>query len=125
MNNYKTLKVWQISRELTNEVYLITKKFPSEEKWKLLSQLRRSSISIISNIAEGCGRQTNRDFIRFLIISKGSSFELESQIIISKDLGYLTDNEEEKILSLIQKVQNMLHGLILSLENEERGNSKS
>jgi four helix bundle protein len=125
MNNYKTLKVWQISRELTNEVYLITKKFPSEEKWNLLSQLRRSSISIISNIAEGCGRQTNRDFIRFLIISKGSSFELESQIIISKDLGYLTDNEEEKILSLIQKVQNMLHGLILSLENEERGNSKS
>lgn len=117
MNNYKTLKVWQLSRELTKDVYVITKKFPSEEKWNLIDQIRRCSVSVLSNIAEGCGRETDREFRRFLIISKGSSFELESQIIISKDLGYIDDQAEKEIIDKIRGIQNMLHRLIKSLDS--------
>jgi four helix bundle protein len=117
MNNYKTLKVWQLSRELTKDVYVITKKFPTDEKWNLINQLRRCSVSVLSNIAEGCGRETNREFRRFLVISKASSFELESQIIISKDLGYINDQVEKEILDKIRGIQNMLHGLIKSLDS--------
>ena len=84
MHNFKELKIWQKSRVLTKKIYLLIKDYPEEEKFGLVSQIRRSAISIPSNIAEGSGRNSDRDFRRFLNIALSSAFELETQIIICK-----------------------------------------
>ena len=86
MHNYKELKVWQKSMDLTVKVYQLTSMFPDSEKYNLTSQARRSSVSIPSNIAEGAGRHTKADFSRFLDIAYGSSSELDTQLILSHDL---------------------------------------
>jgi len=89
LKNYKELKVWQQSYTLCLEVYRLTKEFPKEELYGLTSQARRSAISIPSNIAEGYGRRTKPDYIRSLYIAYGSVCELETQILMSRDLGYI------------------------------------
>lgn len=101
MHNYKELKIWQKSRILVKDVYQLTNSFPKEESYGLTSQIRRAVISIPANIAEGAGRGTNKDFSHFLDISMGSLFELESLLILSIDLSYLTNN---KILSLVDQI---------------------
>jgi four helix bundle protein len=98
MHNFKNLKIWQKSRELVKEVFLLTRDFPAEEKFGLTSQILRSAYSIPSNIAEGSGRNSNREFSRFLDIALGSAFELETQLILASDIHYLS---EEK-LQLLQ-----------------------
>ena len=89
MNYFKELKVWQKAIELVTETYLKTQNFPKEEIYGLTSQIRRCAVSIPSNIAEGCGRKTNKDFSNFLGISLGSSFEFETQLIICKNLNFI------------------------------------
>ena len=89
LKNYKELKVWQKSYELCLEIYRITAKFPKEERYGLTSQIRRSVVSIPSNIAEGYGRKTTMDYIRMLYISYGSVCELETQIPLAGDLGLI------------------------------------
>ena len=89
MHNLKELKIWQESMSLTKMVYSMTKNFPDHEKFGLTSQINRSAISIPSNIAEGVGRNTDNELIRFLNISIGSLFELDTQIILAKEFGYL------------------------------------
>jgi len=111
MHNFKKLSVWQKSIELTKEIYLLTNKFPEEELYGLTSQIRRSSISIPSNIAEGAGRNTGNDFIRFLDIANGSAFELETQIILAFNLKYITKNDMTSILNKIEEIQKMIYGL--------------
>jgi four helix bundle protein len=90
MHNFKELKVWKESMELARKIYKVTKLFPNEEKFGMTSQLRRCSVSIPSNIAEGCGRNSNKEFGHFLNISIGSSYELETQILLATDFEYLT-----------------------------------
>ncbi|MFB6341098.1 four helix bundle protein [Saccharicrinis sp. FJH62] len=112
------MKIWQRSKELSVEIYLLTKNFPSNEQFGLISQTQRAAISIPSNIAEGSSRNTKKDFLRFLNIAKGSSFELETQLIIASDLGYINTEVSLDIVSKIQELQNMFHGFIQMLENK-------
>jgi four helix bundle protein len=86
MHNYKELKISKKGRELTRQIYLVSEKFPESEKFGLCSQIRRSAVSLVSNIAEGAGRRTDREFIRFLDIAFGSAYELETQLIIAHDI---------------------------------------
>ena len=112
MHDFKKMKVWQKARELTKKVYLMSEKYPYKEVFGLTSLIRRTAISVISNIAEGSGRNTDGEFSNFLGIAYGSSCELEAQVIISSDLGYITISEAELIHEEINEVQKMLHTLI-------------
>lgn len=118
MHNFKDLNVWKKSIQLVKEVYIITKNYPSEEKFGLTSQIRRSAISIPSNIAEGCGRKTQKDFCNFLYIAQGSSFEFETQLILSLNLGFIGDELFESVVVKLNEIQKMLNGLINSIENK-------
>jgi len=116
MKDYKKLKVWGKGIELVTKIYKLTATFPASEQYGLTSQIRRCAVSIPSNIAEGSGRQSEGDFNHFLNISKGSSNELETQLIISNRLGYLSDDELASCLSDIEEIQKMLTGLQRSLK---------
>lgn len=112
MNKYKELKVWQKSIELTKEVYRLTSTFPSKEQYGLISQMNRSSVSVPSNIAEGAGRNSKGEFKQFLGVAAGSLFELETQLIISKELGFINDvSKYEFMLSEINSLSNMIFKL--------------
>ena len=113
MNYVKELKVWQKAIELVTETYLKTQLFPKEEIYGLTSQIRRCAVSIPSNIAEGFGRKTDKDFSNFLSISLGSAFEFETQLIICKNLGYILETDFKTLESEIQHIQNM----IIKLQN--------
>jgi four helix bundle protein len=116
MKDFKNLKVWQKGIKLVVDVYKTSKKFPQEELYGLTSQMRRSAISVPSNIAEGCGRNSDKDFNRFLEISLGSSFELETQIIIAHELEFLTKEEFFDLSDKVQEEQKMITGLQKSLK---------
>jgi len=115
MHRYKELKVWQKAIELTLKVYKITKELPKEEKFALANQLNRCAVSIPSNIAEGAGRNSNKDFNNFLGIALGSSFELETQLYIIHQLGYVNDDDYDPIKLELEHIQNMLIKLKESL----------
>lgn len=115
MHNFKNLKIWQKSRELVKEVFLLTRDFPAEEKFGLTSQILRSAYSIPSNIAEGSGRNSNREFSRFLDISLGSAFELETQLILATDIHYLSEKKLQHIQSLLQEIQKMIYSFKIKL----------
>ncbi len=117
IHNFKELKVWQKARILVKKIYDITRKFPDEEKFVLVSQMRRAAISITSNIAEGSGKSSNKDFCRFLEISSSSTYELESQCILSFDIGYIFNNELDLISNDLMEIQKMLYGLKSSLQD--------
>lgn len=116
MHDYKKLNVWKESLELITEIYKTTSKFPSTEKFGLISQINRCSISIASNIAEGAGRNTDGEFRQFLGTAKGSSYELETQLIVSNNLGYITSEELNTLIEKLEYVQKMIHNLIRSLK---------
>lgn len=118
LKSYKELKVWQKSYELCLDIYRITTKFPKAEQYGLTSQIRRSSISIPSNIAEGYGRKTSKDYIRMLYISYGSVCELETQILLAGDLGLIDDGELDSIKNSVAETERMLKALIKSLESK-------
>ena len=116
MENFKRLAVWKRSLKLATNIYRLTSDFPKQENYGLTSQIRRSAVSISSNIAEGAGRNSDQDFARFLSISYGSACELETQILISKDLGYLHDEMLIGILKELDEIQKM----IFVLESKKR-----
>ncbi|WP_187647944.1 four helix bundle protein [Nitrosophilus labii] len=118
MNDYKDLKVWQNSISLVEKIYQLIKSFPNSEIYVLSDQIRRSAISIPSNIAEGASRNTKKEFIQFLYIALGSASELETQIIIAKKIGYI-NNIENYILE-ITKLRKMLNSLISSLKGKTK-----
>jgi len=118
LKNYKELNVWQKSYELCLRIYRITAKFPKEERYGLTSQIRRSVVSIPSNIAEGYGRKTTVDYIRMLYISYGSVCELETQILLAGDLDFIEKSELVTVKRDIAEVERMLKALIKSLENK-------
>jgi len=107
MHNLKELKIWHKAIDLTVEVYKATASFPSEEKFGLISQSRRSAVSIPSNIAEGAGRNSNKEFVNFLGIANGSSYELQTQLVISNKLGLLNNDLLDNLLKQIDEVQKM------------------
>jgi four helix bundle protein len=107
------LRVWQISMELVEDVYRVTSTFPDIEKFALTSQINRCAVSIPSNIAEGKGRNSGREFKQFLYIARGSLFELRTQLILAQRLGYL--GKDENLKMKIAEVQSMLNGLINKL----------
>ena len=118
LRNYKDLKVWQRSYELCLEIYRVTKGFPKEERYGLTSQIRRAAASVPSNIAEGYGRKTTPEYIKFLYVAYGSNCELETQILLSGDLGYIETDKLKKLQNEIGEVERMLKALIKSLENK-------
>lgn len=119
MQNYKDLRVWSKSHELTLEIYKATKDFPKDELYSLTNQIRRASSSIPANIAEGCGKVTSNDFAKYLNISLGSANETEYFILLSKDLGYLSLEEFETLNKLINEVKAMLILLIQKVRSNQ------
>jgi len=111
------LDVWKSGMEMAKKVYEITEKFPKKEIFGLTSQMRRCAVSIPSNIAEGAGRGSDADFSRFLIIARGSLCELETQYLLSKQLGFIPDSAD--MLLEIQQLMQMLAGLIRHLKNRD------
>lgn len=113
--NYKNLVVWQKSIRLVKILYQLTAKFPGEEKFGLISQIRRAAVSIPSNIAEGQARRTTADYIRFVSIAEGSLAEVETQLIIAIDLGFCAESDAKEIFGLLTEVRKMLNALRRSL----------
>ncbi len=111
MHFFKDLEVWKLSMELIIDIYKTTDTFPAKEQFGLTSQINRSTVSIAANIAEGCGRNTTNDFNRFLDMSLGSSFELETLIIASQNIGYLSEEKSPSIINKIHSIQKMLYAL--------------
>jgi four helix bundle protein len=115
IKSFKDLRIWQKGIEIVSDTYILTKKFPKEELFSLTSQLRRSAISIPSNIAEGFKRFHNKEYKQFLFIALGSCAELETQIIIAKELKYINKNEETKLVEKLDHVCRMTSSLIKKL----------
>ncbi|WP_423129419.1 four helix bundle protein [Gaoshiqia sp. Z1-71] len=109
------MKIWQSSRLLVKEVFLLTKGFSVEERFGLVSQILRSAYSIPSNIAEGSGRSTNKEFARFLDIALGSAFELETQLILATDIEYISEDKLQEIQNLLQEIQKMIYSFKMNL----------
>lgn len=118
MHNFKELKIWQNSKDLVIDIYKRTENFPKEEIFSLTNQIRRSAISIPSNIAEGCGRNSDKDLIRFLDIANGSSFELETQLIIAHELDFLDKENFEYLDEKLSEIQKMNYGFRNNLVNK-------
>ncbi len=112
MKDFKTLKVWQKSHDLTVSLYRATTVFPKEEIYALTSQVRRAAASIAANIAEGCGRQGDADFARFLQIAMGSASELQYHLLLAHDLEFLSSSEFTKFESETVEIKQMLATLI-------------
>lgn len=118
MHIFKELKVWQKTRVMVKEVYVISSKFPDTERYNLVAQMRSCSVSVMSNIAEGAGRGSDADFARFLDMALGSAYELESQLIVSSDLNYFAQEVFDEIVVKVSEVQKMLIGLINRFRNK-------
>ena len=108
MHQFKELVIWKRSRLFCSSIYEVTARFPSDEKFGLTNQLRRASVSIPSDIAEGSSRNSNKDFSRFLEIAIGSAYEIETQILIPSDLGFITTEEATKLVTEISEIIKMI-----------------
>ena len=108
MRDFKKLKIWQRSHQLALDVYKATEKFPKSEQYGLMSQMRRSAVSIPSNIAEGCGKEGQAEFARYLRIAMGSASELEYQLILSHDLRYLPGESFHTLEDEVTQLKKML-----------------
>ena len=118
MHNYKELNVWKKAVELSVAVYALCSKFSKEEKYGLKSQMQRCSVSIPSNIAEGAGRNSKKDFTPFLAIATGSSYELETQLLIAENIGITNDEKIKAINSLLIEIMKMIYVLSKSLDSK-------
>ena len=115
MHNYKELKVWKKAVELSTAIYSLCSEFPADEKYGLKSQMQRCSVSIASNIAEGAGRNSDKEFKHFLSIAHGSCYELETQLLISRNIGLIDDNRDSNIQQLLTEIMKMSYVLSKSL----------
>lgn len=116
--NFENLEVWQKSLTLSKVIYEVTKQFPEEEKFGITNQMRRSVISIISNIAEGSMRGSDKDFARFISIAMGSASELKAQAILPRELGFVKENIANDIIEETNSVARMLYGLKKRLKDD-------
>jgi len=115
IKEFKDLRIWQKGIEIVSDIYITTKKFPKEELYSLTSQIRRSAISIPSNIAEGFRRYHNKEYKQFLYIALGSCAELETQITIAKNLKYITEDKEIELIEKLDHLCRMTSNLIKKL----------
>lgn len=118
MHNFKELKIWSKSRVLVKKIYELTEKFPASEKFGSISQMRRAAVSVVSNIAEGSGKDSNKEFYRFLEIAYSLAFELETQIILAEDLNFSKNDESVEILDNVQEIQKMIYGFAKTISNK-------
>jgi four helix bundle protein len=117
VQEFKKLKIWQKAMEVTVDIYKITADYPKAELYGLISQMRRCSVSIVSNIAEGAGRDNPKEFIQFLGYSQASSTELETQLIVSSQVGILDESIQHSIVTKLIEIQKMNRALQTSIEN--------
>ncbi len=120
IQSFRDLLIWQKGIMLVSDVYSISRLFPNEERYGLTSQIRRSAVSIPSNIAEGYGRNTTQDYIRFLRMSLGSLYEMQTQLEIAKIQGYFGDDAEHKIIIIAKDLEKMLISIIRKVEQSKK-----
>lgn len=122
-HHFHHLQVWQKAKNLSVGIYRITRRFPIVERFGMVSQMQRASVSIASNIAEGAGRKSRGDFVNFLYYALGSAFELETQLIICFEVGLITQEEHKSLIATIHDIQPMIHSLInrMRLEDGQQG----
>jgi four helix bundle protein len=118
MGDYRKLRVWQQARALTNRSYRVTASFPRQEQFGLTAQIRRAAVSVMANIAEGCGRNRDGELLRFLTIARGSVTELDCHLIIAQDQGYLEEKIMPGLQLQVERIQRMLTLLIRRLGNK-------
>ena len=118
MRDFKALKVWQSSQDLTVQIYKITQTFPRDEQFGVTSQIRRASVSISSNIAEGCGRVSQAEFARFLEIAFGSACEVESLLLLCRRLGYLPEEQLKFVVPPTYELKRSLNSFIQKVKRE-------
>lgn len=116
MRDFKELAIWKRSHKLTLEIYLLTRNFPKEETFGQVSQIRRAVASIPTNIAEGCGRQTIAEFLNFLNIASGSASEVEYELLLAKDLGYMTNEQYMYMSQEVRSIRSMLSAYMAKLQ---------
>lgn len=119
LKTYKELQVWQKAFELCKRIYQASAQFPPDERFGLIAQVRRAAVSVPSNIAEGYGRGTRRDYVRFLWIANGSLSEIETQLLLAKAMGYEPRAEFDEVVEQVAEVERMLKALIRSLEAKD------
>jgi len=112
---YKNMTVWQKAMELSVEIYRITANFPKNEQFCLVNQIRRAVVSIVSNIAEGQGRMSSRDYLHFLSVARGSKAEVDTQLLLAQRLGYVTEEDTQKAFQLLDDTGRLLNGTIRSI----------
>jgi four helix bundle protein len=120
MSHFRKILVWQKSISLVTKIYKATSTFPKEEMFGLTSQIRRSSVSVPSNIAEGSGRESSKDFLRFLYISLGSIFEMQTQLEIAKNIIYINEEEFNLLYEDSREIERMLASLIRKLKDNNQ-----
>ena len=121
ITSYQDLTAWQKAFQLGLEVYRVSGDFPPDERFGLISQIRRSAVSVASNIAEGFGRGSAKDYLRFLRTARGSLYEVETQLLFSVELGYVERERHAEVRRGVEEVGRLLGGLIRSIEHRERG----
>lgn len=119
MRNFRKYDAWQNALQVVETIYRLTKCFPEDEKYGLTNQVRRAAVSIASNIAEGASRESEVDFARFLEISLGSAFEVETQILIANQLGYVTAENYEPLLNQLTILQKQINSLISRIRQKK------
>ncbi len=124
VNSFEDLIIWQKAHKLTLTIYEITKDFPQSERFGLINQIRRAAYSIPSNIVEGHARRTQKEFLQFLSIAKGSLEELKYFLLLSKDLNYITKRKYDKIYSYCEEVSKILYGFTKSIKNLQSNNTE-
>jgi len=120
MAHHKDLKVWQSSVELVSNIYSLSNQFPKDELYGLTSQMRRAALSIPSNIAEGCARNHDKELLQFLYIALGSFSELETQVIVAKNIGYIKEIDFNQLTEKLADIGKLLVGLINSVKNKNK-----
>ena len=122
---FEELIIWQEARKFTNNIYRVTKKFPTEELYGLTSQMRRAAVSVMSNIAEGFDRRTTKEFISFLIIARASVSEVQNDLYISLDLNYINTENFQTNYDYAQKIAKLINGLITYLKSQKENYTKT
>lgn len=125
MHNFEELIVWKDSMKLTKSIYLVCLEFPGDERFGLTTQIKRSAVSVPSNIAEGAGRNSDKEFLRFLSISTGSLFELETQLLLAADLDFINLDKVNSLLDDVADLQKKLYRFCQQLESKVNATIKS
>ena len=124
IKSFEELPVWKDARKFANKIYNLTKKFPKEENYGLTSQITRATVSIGSNIAEGFDRYSKKDFIKYLIIARGSISEIQNDLYIALDLKYINQNDFQETYALTKELGKQFNGFIKYLKSYDKNNSK-